>query len=93
MTMLEKIAKAMHEAHQSRIVVGTLSWDDQNSYVKSGWNKFARAAIEELKEPTPDMRIAGGIALASAMQTAETLVDPADACWKAMFDQILKEDV
>lgn len=38
------------------------------------------------REPTPDMRIAGGIAWAEASKTAETFVDCADACWKAMWD-------
>lgn len=38
------------------------------------------------REPTPDMRIAGGIAWAEALKTAETYVDCADACWKAMWD-------
>jgi hypothetical protein len=36
-------------------------------------------------EPTPDMRIKGGIAWSEAMDTAETYVDTADACYKAML--------
>lgn len=38
------------------------------------------------REPTPDMRIVGGIAWYEAAKTAETFVDCADACWKAMWD-------
>lgn len=37
------------------------------------------------REPTPDMRIAGGIAWSDAMPTAATYVDAADACYKAML--------
>jgi hypothetical protein len=36
-------------------------------------------------EPTPDMRIAGGIAWSKATANAETYVDNADACYKAML--------
>ena len=36
-------------------------------------------------EPTPEMRIAGGIAWSEAEATAETYVDTADACYKAML--------
>lgn len=36
-------------------------------------------------EPTPDMRIAGGIAWSDALPDAETYVDTADACYKAML--------
>lgn len=38
------------------------------------------------REPTPAMRIAGGIAWTEAFKIAETFVDCADACWKAMWD-------
>lgn len=44
------------------------------------------AASSPPREPTADMRIAGGIAWAEALPNAETYVDTADACWKAMFD-------
>lgn len=44
------------------------------------------SGIDLPREPTPDMRIAGGIAWAEASATAETYVDNADACWKAMYD-------
>lgn len=42
--------------------------------------------MEAAREPTPSMRIAGGIAWAKALPTAETYVDCADACWKAMWN-------
>lgn len=45
-----------------------------------------RSSSEGEREPTPNMRIAGGIAWTEASKTAETLVDCADACWKAMWD-------
>lgn len=51
MTALEKAAKAMYEVHQACIVVETISWGDQNSYVKSSWFNLARAAIESLRTP------------------------------------------
>jgi hypothetical protein len=51
---------------------------------------IARAVIEALRKPTPDMRIQGGIAWSEALPTAETYVDTADACWKAMIDAALK---
>jgi hypothetical protein len=37
------------------------------------------------KQPTPDMRIAGGIAWVEVGPTSETYVDNADACYKAML--------
>lgn len=48
--------------------------------------EFAAAPVSE-REPTPFMRIAGGVAWAKIERTnPETLVDCADACWKAMWD-------
>ena len=50
----------------------------------------ARAAIEAMREPTPEMRINGGIAWVNALPDSETYVDTADACWKAMINEALK---
>ena len=46
---------------------------------------IARAVVELLGEPTPDMRIRGGIAISEALPHAGTYVDAADACWRAML--------
>jgi hypothetical protein len=51
--------------------------------------KTARAVVLMMREPTPDMRVDGGIAWALADEEAETYVDNADACWKAMIDKVL----
>jgi hypothetical protein len=40
-----------------------------------------------MREPSPDMCICGGIAWFEADPDAETAVDCADACWKAMIDE------
>lgn len=83
MTTLEKVARAIvgHITAQGCMP----SENMPEAFV------IARTAIEALKPTTPDMRIAGGIAIAQSIPTAETLVDPADACWNAMLDRILAE--
>ena len=52
--------------------------------------KLSRAAIAAMRKPTPEMRIAGGIAWSNALPAAETYVDSADAGWQAMIDAALK---
>lgn len=54
------------------------------------WPDLMRAAIEAMRESTPDMNIKGGIAISDADGTAETLVDCSSACWQAMIDEALK---
>lgn len=54
------------------------------------WPELMRAAIAAVRESSPDMNIKGGIAIAEADKTAETLVDCSSACWEAMIDEALK---
>lgn len=77
-TTLEKAARALAVADGE-------SEDDFLGYVIG-----VRAVVKALKPATPDMRIAGGIAGASA-GSAETWVDIADATWNAMLNAILNE--
>lgn len=88
MTTLEKVAKAVCEKLFGPFDVREL---DRPSSVSAQSMMATRAALESLKNPTPDMCIAGGIAIAEAMKTAETHVDNAHACWNAMLDAILNE--
>lgn len=97
MTTLEKAARAIKagrgcdadDIHCEFCLWGpderTKEWDE------TGCIWLARAAIESLRNPTPDMCIAGGIAIAESMKTAETHVDNAHECWNAMLDAILNE--
>lgn len=92
MTTLEKAARAIANIRgigpTTDLIPDDFIWrcyDKENAFAE------ARAAIEALKEATPDMRIAGGIAIAESAKTAETQVDNADACWQAMINIILNE--
>lgn len=79
MTTLEKAARALAIA----------DGESENDFL--GYIIGVRAVLEALKTATPDMCIAGGIAIAESMNTAETQVDNAHACWNAMLDAILNE--
>jgi hypothetical protein len=84
MTQLEKAARAMALKYYGEDVWPRVDPEQRRSMMDA-----ARVAIEAVRDPTPDMRIAGGIAWAEA--AAETYVDNADACFKAMIDAMLTE--
>lgn len=87
--MIERVAMAIHAKHNA---------PDENEH---WWHvdpskcrlsrQLARVAIEAIREPTPQMRVDGGIAWVEALPDSETYVDTADACWKAMIDEALRE--
>lgn len=75
--MIERVAKA----------IGTKVMGEQSINL----NEAAKAAIAAMREPTPDMNIAGGIAWSNALPKAGTYVDNAAAGYQAMIDAALKE--
>lgn len=86
--MVERAVKAICESSDFCWLCEDAGADDDRT--KHVAEAVARIVIAALREPTPDMRIAGGIAWSNALPSAETYVDSADAGWKAMIDEALK---
>lgn len=70
--MIDRVARALAKAAD----------DDYVSHMEF-WRLYARAAIEEMREPTDAMEYAGAT-VADNIANVE-----AEACWKAMIDVAL----
>lgn len=97
MTTFEKAAKAMFEmvrarAKQNGLIFGPETWwEELPDWVQKEYIDQVRVTVEVIRNPTPEMCIAGGIAIAESEKTAETQVDNANECWRRMVGVILDE--
>lgn len=85
--MVERVAETLSE-------YTAYPWFAANDLFRNEMRARARRILESMREPTPEMRIVGGIAFANKIRDAEqedTLVDPIDAAWRAMIDEARKE--
>ena len=86
MSKLEQVAEALfwsQVAAEEREVLGP--WEFVREEIKAKYRAMARAAIEAMKGPTPEMRVAGAHAADIKPSTAAAIFD-------AMIDAILTED-
>lgn len=96
MTTLEKAAQAvldgvLNDSNGPGKISSAGSEVRISGEVQFDSRRVARVALEALRNPTPDMCIAGGIAIAESMKTAETQIDNANECWRRMIGVILDE--
>ena len=84
-TTLEKMVAAM-----AALPVRDLS-EPGGELDKLRLREVARAALEAIREPSPDMCVKGGIAIYDEKPNAYTAVDEAAACHRAMIDEILAQ--
>jgi len=92
--MVERVARAMLKSELGKQAIWRhLSEEGREGYrwSKPYWRSQARAAIEEMREPTQQMRLAGIAEWSRPDPTSEhesTLVF--NAIWRAMIDEALK---
>ncbi len=84
--MVERVAKAVYEALTYEAVGVKPKWVERGNSLKQGEaRKYARAAIEAMREPTDKMAEDGAIEVASTKRGAWF-------CWQAMIDAALEAD-
>lgn len=76
--MIERVSRAIMKADMNP--AGT--WDD--------YSDLARAAMEEMREPTVDMRIQGARSIGNTMNVLN-FNTRANKCWKQMVGEALKQ--
>jgi len=87
MTMVERVARAIYEGRNG---VGAVAWAHRQDGYKDPYRADARAAIEAMREPTPEMAVAGFVADAfrTPMARLEADFEP-KAVHRAMVDAAL----
>lgn len=78
--MIEKVAMAIHKA----VVQHPYTIHPDNMFV-------ARAAIEAMREPDAETRLAGARSIGETMRTENHTVR-SWKCWQAMIDKALESD-
>lgn len=85
MTPLERAARALFWSR------GGANWNESSQIEKDGWMTSARSAIEEIREPSLEMKLAGAPKITAQMPRVgvQADYDAADDSWKAMIDALL----
>ena len=85
MTPLERAARALFWSR------GGGNWLQANQVEKDGWIKSARSGIEEIREPSLEMKLSGAPKITAQMPRIgiQADYDAADDSWKAMIDALL----
>jgi len=86
MAMLEKVARAIHEA----IKESDVDWADEAQEIKTTFLIMSRAAIKAMREPTEDM-VNAGVAGIDAVEGDCATEEGTSAGYAAMIDAALSE--
>ena len=81
---VERVAAAMAEKANGGKFSDPLFYAPEH---KAFWMEVVLTGIEAIREPTKQMMMAGAL----VMPDYDPSVDHAEACWRAMLDEALKE--
>lgn len=83
--MIERVARAMWARNLERGAGEYCApWDDETEVLREDWRSFARAAIEEMRDPSDAMRDAGNDTCESGRGDDNPI-----AVWRVMIDAAL----
>jgi hypothetical protein len=87
--MLDKVAKAIYEiAHPVADLPERYRWDNMEPLYKRTWLEAARAALQALREPTPEMLDAAEATIFEyAPRSEQWQLDATKRGWQAMIDK------
>lgn len=91
MSMVERVARTIHEHHAFECIGEDTPWDEVNEVFEQAqddYRKVARAVIEAMREPTDEIKEAGSGFIYEAWGDGKIIAAEA---WEAMIDAALKD--